>query len=56
MVAVVVETDRGWATLARPSGLTWDVSCRVLRPATPYEVRQFRALAALQQVKLRGMP
>ncbi|GAA5610261.1 hypothetical protein CP981_31565 [Streptomyces platensis] len=56
MVAVVRDVRGLMVGLERPTGLTWDVAYRRLRPGTEHEGRQLQALAALQRARLRGMP
>jgi hypothetical protein len=41
--------------MERPTGFTWRVHFRRLRPATEREVRQLDALARLHRLRLRGM-
>ncbi|MGX9226536.1 hypothetical protein ACWV95_09930 [Streptomyces albus] len=56
MVAVARRVAGTEVTVERPSGLTWQVSYRRLRPGTRThdEAQQLRALAHLHRVQRRG--
>ncbi len=54
MVAVARRVAGTEVTVERPSGLTWQVSYRRLRPGTRHEAQQLRALAHLHRVQRRG--
>ncbi|WP_431980820.1 hypothetical protein [Streptomyces qinglanensis] len=56
MVAVVRQVAGMEVTVERPSGLTWQVQYRHLRPGTQREAHQLRALARLHRIQCRGMP
>lgn len=55
MIAVVEEVEGFRVKLRRPSGMSWTAERTRLRPATAYEHRQFRALAALQRLRQKGL-
>ncbi|MVO90059.1 hypothetical protein GPA10_36245 [Streptomyces sp. p1417] len=54
MPGTVRAVDGAFVILERPTGLTWRVHYRHLRPATPWQHRQLLALAHLHAQRLRG--
>ncbi|WP_405661216.1 hypothetical protein [Streptomyces sp. RK9] len=55
MPGTVRQTDGVFVRLDRPTGMTWRVHYRHLRPATAWERRQLLALARLHAQRLRGI-
>ncbi|MDJ0461982.1 hypothetical protein [Streptomyces sp. H27-C3] len=56
MPGTVREVDAPFIEMSRPTGLTWRVHFRRLRPATEWEQRQLVAVGRLHRQRQKGRP
>ncbi|MFJ4919586.1 hypothetical protein [Streptomyces sp. NPDC088725] len=56
MVGVIDGFDGVLVSLSRPTGLTWQSRWVSVRRGTAYERRQLRAIAALHELRHKGLP
>lgn len=54
MPGTVIEVDGIYVKVGRPTGFTWRVHFRILRPATAWQRRQLIAVGKLHAQRKRG--